>query len=137
MISPDRRRSANNPFDIYIGDYGRRLVTDDEAHTLAANADLLAVARHIRDNCHTNGCYNNYYEEPYNHGYFRGDIWVAIYTYFKDKCNAFKTARPLSYNNTGEYLYQLVLIRLIEEGYLYRISGDNNWYRFALERLTD
>jgi hypothetical protein len=132
MIYPAPHVSGN-PFQIHIGDYGHRLVSDDEADQISNAVDLDAVIRHIHAN-----------QRRSEKGYFIGDIWAAIYTYLKlhhiDQLRCNRVGRELDYNNTGEYLYSLIVVRLVEEGYLYRIAVDkfglNRWYEIAKERLA-
>ncbi len=66
--------------------------------------------------------------EKYPDRYFRGKMWWVIYS-FLSKHKLIPNENPNSYNNSMEYLYNEILKRLCEEGF---VEGDGHWKYFKI-----
>ena len=92
----------------------RAKMTYGEADELAKQVDLTDYAA-FRET-HTVTCYwRSPYEKPQPEGrHFVGEVYWSIYSYLATK--GYIEGKPESYSNSKEYLYGLVLVRLVEAG---------------------
>jgi len=106
----------------------RSSMTYGEADALAESVELDGYVEMV-EGLTPSAYWRSPYEDPKPEGlYFRGEVWWSVYRHLV--LAGYIDGKADSYNNSMEYLYGLVLKRLVEAGVWEPQDEQGRWFRW-------